>query len=240
MKKTDNNHKLYVNDDGVEVPRVSSIIKILAKDALIVWANMLGFKHVSYKSEIEKAAKIGTLVHHVLEIFNKNGIGYIDNDIFRKFGMDYSNIFEKKSTINALKSFFDWYDNHRDMYKPISYETTIVGSKYGGTIDVILQGIHDKNKVIIGDYKTSSSVYMSMYLQLAAYVQLYEEKYGENSVEGVAIFSLDKKNGSPAIMNYMTRDELEVYISAFNSLLVTAEATSILNACYKDQIIQIF
>lgn len=239
MGKTDNNNKTYVNSDGVEVPRVSSIIKILAKDALIVWANMLGFKKVSYKSEIEKAAKIGTLVHYILEVFNKNGIGYIDNDIFREFGMDYSSIIEKKSTINALNSFFDWYEEHRNIYKPISYETTIVGSRYGGTIDVILQGINDEDKVIIGDYKTNSSVYFSMYLQLAAYVQLYEEVHGKNTVEGVAIFSLDKKNGKRAVMNYMPRDYINEYIEAFNQLLLTAKKTSKLNAEYKDQIIQL-
>lgn len=46
---TNNNNKVYINANGERVLRVTEVIKMLSKDQLLFWANMLGFKQVSYK-----------------------------------------------------------------------------------------------------------------------------------------------------------------------------------------------
>jgi len=51
MKKTDNNYKAYINKYGERVMRVSEIIKLIGKEQITIWANMLGFKGIKYKDE---------------------------------------------------------------------------------------------------------------------------------------------------------------------------------------------
>ena len=73
--------KAYVNKNGDRVPRVSEVIKTLAKDSLITWANFLGFKHIDYRKELERTRNIGSLCHDVLEgYFDKNRLADIDFD----------------------------------------------------------------------------------------------------------------------------------------------------------------
>lgn len=60
MGKKDKNHfETYVNAKGERVMRVSTVINKLAKDQIAIWANMLGFKHIDYKKELERTANIG-------------------------------------------------------------------------------------------------------------------------------------------------------------------------------------
>ena len=44
MGKFGNTHEEYINRDGVEVPSVTTILKLLNKPTLQKWANYLGFK----------------------------------------------------------------------------------------------------------------------------------------------------------------------------------------------------
>ena len=68
MKKTNNNYKAYINKYGERVMRVSEIIKLIGKEQITIWANMLGFKGIKYKDELERTANIGSLSHSVIEI----------------------------------------------------------------------------------------------------------------------------------------------------------------------------
>ena len=43
MSKTNNHIKQYINADGEKVMRITEVIKVLAKDQLMTWANILGF-----------------------------------------------------------------------------------------------------------------------------------------------------------------------------------------------------
>lgn len=235
MSKTNNNLKMYINDEGKRVLRITEVIKILAKDSLITWANMLGFKRIKYRDELERTANIGSMVHGLLEDFNSpDAIAMIDYD---QYGIwSYSDQIEAS---NAIKSFFKWYDQHKDIFHVISTETVIVGHDVGGTIDIILKGIKDPNKVILGDYKTSSGIYMTMYLQLAGYVSLYEEVNGPDTVEGVVIFQMDKKNGDKADAKFISRERIQSYIDAFRILLQTAQITKVLEKVYLDDTVNL-
>lgn len=215
--------KIYVNEEGKSVYRVSDIIKILSKEGIARWANILGFKHIKYDDELANAAIIGTIVHHIIEVFNNTGEMIINNQIFQEYGLNpVLNGKNVNAIYNAISSFRKWYEKYSEWYIPIETEKQLVGKLYGGTIDVLLRGVKSKNKVIIGDYKTSSKPYFTMFLQLAAYTKLYEEIYGKDTVEGVMIILLDKKKGCRACAYYIKRRKLIKFMEAFDSLLNTA------------------
>ena len=106
----------------------------------------------------------------------------------------------------------------------------MVGQDFGGTIDCIIEGWKDPNKVIFVDYKTSKSFYMTQFLQLAAYVILYEEVYGPDTVEGVMVCRLEKSKRKKAEAWFMTREALNPFILCFQCLYDTALGVKILES----------
>lgn len=230
MSKTNNNYKVYVNADGERVMRITEVIKILAKDQLMVWANMLGFKRIDYKQELERTANIGSMIHGMIEDFNNpNVLAIID---YEKYGIySYGDMLEAK---HAMMSFNKWYAKNKDIYKVVFTERVVVGKEVGGTIDTAIQGIKDPRKIILIDYKNSAAVQFSMILQLAGYVQLYEEVYGPDTVEGICILRFDKKHGDMAEECFIPREKLEPYISCFGCLLTTAKYTKLLERQFRE------
>ena len=216
---TDNHGKVYVNSKGKRVLRVSEVIKMLGKEQIAIWANMLGFKHIRYRDELERTANIGSMVHAILEDFSdETSLTAIDR--FDDFGIyNYS---DKLEASNALQSFFSWYEKNYKLYKVIDTEVELVGEEYGGTTDIILQSPWHADRVLIGDYKTAKAVYFSMFLQAGAYISLYEEKHGEKSCDGAVIFQLDKKRGEKARPKFIDRKSMQKYIDAFQALLQVA------------------
>ena len=228
MSKTDNNMKVYVNADGERVMRITEVIRVLAKDQLVLWANMLGFKHIDYRKELDRTANIGSMAHGFIEDFTNPRvlakIDYEKYDIYR-YG-------DRVEAQNAIESFRQWCIANRDIYKVKFRERVVVGKHVGGTIDAGIQGLKDPTKITLMDYKTSSGFYLTMYLQLAGYVQIYEEVYGPNTIDGVAILRLDKKNGDIAQCRFIDRANLDPFITCFNCLLSVAQSTKMLESTY--------
>lgn len=227
-KRTDNNYRYYVNSKGEHVMRVSDVIKILAKDQLIVWANMLGFKGVKYKDELERTANIGSLCHSVMELyFNPKTLAEIDYDVYNI--KDYG---DKQEVRAALDSFFAWFEKfHKTHTYNIKFtEMTVVGSQVGGTIDCGIDGWKDPKKVIFVDYKTSSGFYLTQFLQLSAYVMNYEENYGSDTVEGIMVVRLSKKPGKKAEARFIPREKLDPFILCFQCMMDVAMGTRMLDS----------
>lgn len=230
MAKTDNNHKVYINADGERVMRITEIIKVLAKDQLMVWANMLGLEGISYRKEMIRTSNIGTMFHGVIEQYTTPGeLAEIDFDAYEIY--DYKSRVE---ATNTLKSFFKWFDTVSSWYHIKFTEKVLVGKKYGGTIDCGINGRKDPNKVIFVDYKSSKDFYLSQVFQLAGYVRLYEEVEGPDTVEGIMIVHADKKNATPAKALYFSREALEPFLVGFDCLYNTAVVTRMLNTSWRD------
>lgn len=236
MGKKDKNHfETYVNAKGERVMRVSTVINKLAKDQIAIWANMLGFKHIDYKKELERTANIGSLVHYVIEGYtNPKRLAIIDYEEFNV--TDYGSRIEVR---NAIDSFMKWYDRIKDKYHVKHTELVVVGETLGGTIDCVIEGFKDPNKVIFVDYKTSSDFYMTQFLQLAAYVIIYEEVYGKHTVEGVMVCQLDKKHANMARAKFLPRKKMNLFIQLFQSLHSVAWCVDMLNKNYGDLLDQI-
>ncbi len=233
--KNNSNHDFYINSKGEEVLRVSNVIKMIAKEQLMVWANMLGFKQISYKKELERTANIGSLCHDVIQhYFDKHSIAMVDYEAYNVFGSD------RTEASNALRSFLSWYKDFTEKYKydVVETEKTIIGENLGGTIDCIIKGIHNSDKLVFVDYKTSSNFYFTQFLQLSAYVMIYEELYGTGLIEGVMVIRLCK-DGSKGKARFLPRANIEPFITCFQCLYDVAVATKYLESEFKNMSIKI-
>lgn len=167
-KELDTNSKTQYEYEGKKVPRVTEILsKTIASDALLYWANGLGFKHKRYKDELEKAANIGTIAHNEIENFFKNSI--IGKSI-------------------SFKAFMRWYEPIKDKFELIAAEEKLVCKYFGGTFDMLAK---IDGKIYLIDFKTSNHVTFKYMLQLAAYRYMLYYTRGIN-IDGVLILQLSK------------------------------------------------
>lgn len=192
-------HTVYFNKDNIEVPSVTTILKILNKPAIIKWANSLGFRRQNVDDILAETSEIGTIVHKAIYCYL----------------MDYYFIFisgrfcSKIRLMQHLNNFFEWKKEHTIC--PIFMEKQYVSDKFGGTVD--FYGIVD-DKLTILDFKTSKRIYSTMFLQLAAYCIMLEEQ-GEK-VEQVGILIINEQNHKS---KFITREELQPYIDTFKKLV---------------------
>lgn len=163
----------YYNDDGVMVPRVTEVIStMIHSDALMYWANSLGFKGKGYRATLNAAAKIGTEAHTAIERFLKDKYESKTNIPFLGFLMWYNIVsVDRGLSINVI------YIEHK-----------IVCKWFGGTIDCLM---NIGGKIYLVDFKTSNHVTYKYFLQLAAYRFMLRVVEGIN-VDGVIVLQLDK------------------------------------------------
>lgn len=189
-------HAQYINDKKVEVPSVTTILKILNKPSLNKWANYLGFKREKIDDVLKFSADKGTEVHYMLHafLFQMKYI-FIESD----------NGVTKDYLVKVLDNFIDWSSNHT--IKPIFGEKSITCDLFGGTVDLYceLDGVPT-----ILDFKTSKNFYSSMFLQLSAYTYMMEML--DYEVEQVCILLINEKMCKHKILK---RDELDKYIATF-------------------------
>lgn len=191
-------HTRYLNIYGVEVPSVTTILKLLNKPALQKWANWLGFKRENIDRVLEKSASMGTLFHNAMEAYMKK----------EKFHPVYNYEDEEWKLKIFLNEFMTWAESHS--IEPILLEEQLVCNYFAGTMD--FYGIIDGKKTIL-DYKTSKGTYVSMFLQLAAYTYMCERKGLQ--VEQVGILNINEKGNRWTVF---PREALDNYIDVFLKL----------------------
>lgn len=215
---TDNHNRRYASPSGTPVLRISEVIKTLAKEQLVFWANMLGWKHIRYQDELDRTANIGTFAHGVIEqYYNKREICIYDYESYGIYRFS-----DKNEAYNAAKSFFKWLRKNERFYKVLETECTLVNEDVGGTIDCIIECPNDPDKVILVDYKTSTKIHFTQFLQLAGYLMLYESVNGRNSVAGAMVMRLDKKHGQKAEAKFISYEDMIPYVECFKSLMTVA------------------
>jgi CRISPR/Cas system-associated exonuclease Cas4 (RecB family) len=193
-------HSTYHNREKVEVPSVTTILKILNKPFLSKWANIMGFQRRNIDEILEKSSRIGTMVHKLVE-------AYLLERYFIYIPCPYT---PRELAMCYLDSFMRWRGTHEEV-KPIFMERQLSSEKFGGTVD--FYGMVDGKKTIL-DFKTSKRVYSSMFLQLAAYCIMVEEQGLE--VEQLAIIIIHENKYKE---RFIQREELEPYITVFRSLV---------------------
>lgn len=195
--KESKNHTTYYNSKGEIVPSVTTVLKIIAKDSLIYWANNLGWKRLSVKKELDDASEIGTMAHNYIEAL------ITDNEIERHVLLQNINWMPNKlqdQVYNSIDSFEAWWNENKKDFKIIECEKEMVCDEYGGTIDIIAKY---RGKPVILDLKTSKSFYFTMFLQVVAYAHMYKIKYGKYPND-VGIIRLDKTSGKKAKLLWLS------------------------------------
>lgn len=155
-------HIIYKSEDGVRIPGVTTVLGILNKPALVIWANRLGLQGIDSSKYRDEMADIGTLAHQMIV------------DYFKGIKTDTSDYSSNQVDLaeNCLLSFWEWEKGHK--IDVIIVETPLVSKEYnyGGTIDCFCK--LDGQPTLL-DFKTGKAIYPEMFYQLAAYEQLLTE-----------------------------------------------------------------
>jgi len=119
-------HRRYRLRDSTIVPGVTTVVALLAKPALVKWANKLGLDGIDSAKYADDKADIGTLTHSLI------------TDALQGRETDTSDYSESQITSakNCVRSYDCWAASHR--IEPILIEEPLVSEKhrYGGTLDL--------------------------------------------------------------------------------------------------------
>jgi hypothetical protein len=173
-------HTIYKTADGKRVPGVTTITGVMAKPALIKWANDLGLQGIDSTTYVDELAEIGILAHRMVQ----DDLAGRETD-FSSFSADQRDMAE-----NALISFYKWQEENTFEY--IGDEVQVVSELHhvGGTLDLygILNGKH-----AVLDIKTSRQIYSEHMTQVVAYAEMAREN--GYRVEDVRILRIGRDEG---------------------------------------------
>ena len=192
-------HQKYHTQDGSMVPGVTTILNVLAKPALVGWANRMGLQGIDTTKYVDSKAEIGTIAHYLIECDLRGEKPDLS---------EYAPI-QVSTAENSFLKWLDWKSAH--VLELLKGEEQLVSEqfRYGGTIDIYckLDGV-----LTLIDIKTSGSgIWPEMRHQVAAYWQLLIEN--ELPVSQVIIVRVgrDDKEG----FQTETVGELEEHLQLF-------------------------
>jgi len=188
--------------DDIEYPSVTTVLSIVTKDdALMKWANHMGFRHKDIEDIKKEVTTFGTLVHSHLQ-------QEVDSNFFDAIPYkDTLEQYEVEGIVSKFKAYF------KDIpYHTIATEKTIISKElgYAGTLDWLADM---SQHIFLNDFKTSKKPHETMFLQLGGYSNLlktigiepdYASIITANS-KGVCMYPIDKQ-------------QLQYYGSIFNLL----------------------
>lgn len=155
-------HQKYVTTDGRPCVGVTTVLGVMAKPALIPWANKLGLQGIEVGKFVDALARIGTLCHYFVECDCKGETPQTD---------DYS-----PNEVQAAKVGFEkwlkWKEQHK--FKLINSELQLASDslQYGGTCDIYAEV--DGVPTVL-DIKTSKGCFPEHKTQAVAYANLLRE-----------------------------------------------------------------
>ena len=170
-------HIQYRLADGTRVVGVTTALSILAKPALVRWANNLGLQGIDSSKYVDALADIGTLAHAMIEAEIKG-----EQPDLSCYSPEQVSLAE-----NCLLS---WYALCKGRtIEPILQEAPLVSEAhgYGGTVDFYgkIDGV-----LTLADIKTSKAIYSEHRTQTVAYRQLLIEN--GYPVDDVRIFRVGR------------------------------------------------
>jgi hypothetical protein len=164
IKSSAKAHTVYKTADGTRVPGVTTIVGLLAKPALVGWANRLGLEGVDCTKYKDEAADIGTLAHAMVQAHLQGT--ELDKADYSPKQVDLAE--------NCFLSFLEWEKQHKIAVINCEKPYTSDGMRYGGTIDCLCEL---DGELTLLDFKSGTAIYPEYLVQLAAYAELLKE-YG--------------------------------------------------------------
>jgi len=191
-------HTQYINFNGNRVVGVTTVLNVLDKPALVIWANRLGLQGIDSTKFKDKMADIGTITHlrilHYLKHTQPDLSEYSQADI--------------ATSDNCLLSFYEWEKSHK--LEPICVEVPLTSDRfgYGGTPDYI--GLVNGRLEIV-DFKTGG-IYNTAYYQVAAYRQLSNEMGHEVNHARILKIGRDANEGFEERLIAKFDDEFQLFL----------------------------
>ena len=227
-------HKHYIN--GREVTGTTTIVGVIDKPALIPWAMKVTFEKLSKigfspenideakKAPNEKkmeAAHFGTIVHALCEHFNKTGEVISSTDPrLPKEVLELTKEFTPRQLAKGEKlvnQFIEWFKKNNA--KVLYVEQNVFSETHflGGIFDLVIEM---NGKTYLTDFKTSSGVYPSQFIQMGGYdiqlEEMMERNYIEDfAVDGYIVIHLPRKGSMKAYI----KEETGLYKRAFRACL---------------------
>lgn len=195
-------HTKYYNSKNEEVPSVTNIMKVFYKEGLLEWANYIGKKNIDYTKFLEEKANLGTAVHESLEASLEH----------RKSAIIGTNEFLKE-----VESIVNKFTVVKDVMKisNVKTELSMSSDRYGGTCDLLCDLIINGDNVrILGDFKTSKTVYITQFIQLGGYLNLIKENLPDEyeKIRYCMIFSITKDKVK---VQWISKEDCERYFTKF-------------------------
>lgn len=186
--------KYFIGD--VQAPSVTEVLSIIRKPFLEKWRGKLGNEECD--RIMRESQELGHRFHSAVEAY------------FR--GEEIEELPQREAEMFAL--FRGWALDSK--FSPMELELHLESKThlYHGTCDVI--GKFEDGSIVIGDWKTSSSISDDYGMQLSAYAQAFKETTGTNITEGF-ILRVDKKAGAKCPIEVKRFSDLPKYFDAFLS-----------------------
>lgn len=188
--------------DGIDYPSVTTVLSLISTDeALMKWANIMGFKHKDIEKIKNDSASFGTLIHAHLR-------GIVDDSFIDV--PEFKDSLEKYKVEKVKFNFNNYFKNIS--YNTIYTEKTIISKElgYAGTLDWM--AIINELK-FLNDFKTSKTIHDTMFLQLGGYYNLLHT-IGED-IDCGSIITINEKRCQ---MHPILKADLEYYGKLFNML----------------------
>lgn len=169
-------HQRYTLKDGTVVPSTTEITSLLGGkklDNIAGWQKKLMKKGIDPDRQLTYYADLGTYAHALVEEYINEKLGNKDFKAIDPY--EYSQEIIDNAQ-NGLESFLVWEKNHNVKYDFSEIQLVSEEYRYGGTID--LGAIVDGVPMLI-DLKTSSNIYDTHRIQIAAYWNMYKENKEE-------------------------------------------------------------
>ena len=204
LKKASAAHTRYYTSFGEQVPGATTITGLLNKPALVKWANNLGLEGIDSSKYVDKAAKIGTLIHSMVE----SHITGRELDL-----SDYSEVEIETAKIGYGKYLY-WEQLHT--IEPIFNERGFASEKYryGGTCDFYC--ILDGEPTLI-DFKSCKAIYDEQFCQVSGYANLLKEQ--GYKVKRILILRIGRDETEGFEERYITRAQITKFFEIFKNLI---------------------
>jgi hypothetical protein len=205
MSKTKAHIRYKLADGKTAVPGVTTVLNLLAKPALIPWANRLGLQGIDVSKYVDDKADIGTL-GHAMVTDKLTDMATVTTD----YSQNQISLAE-----NCALSFWSWEKEHpiEEVYfceRPLVSEA----HRFGGTLDIYAK-INGKREII--DLKTGSGIYPEHAWQVATLKVLLEE-HGF-AVDGTRIINIPRTESESFSEKVVTEKENEIGWKIFTALL---------------------
>lgn len=200
-------HIRYKTKNGDIVPGVTTILNaVIAKPALVKWANQLGLQGYDSTTYVDATARIGTLAHEMIQEYL--GGPEWDRSAFTREEIDTAE--------NAVLSFYEWERQTGHKMETVAIEMPVVSEKYryGGTVDWL--GYID-GKLWLVDIKTSKGLFPEHEYQVSAYDRaLFELGY---EVAGVRLLRVGRSEDEGFDDHVLSNVQLNAGWKVFTSAL---------------------